>query len=804
MALSNTANVLLTCVYPARLGLAAALSALSNLVSTFSTPALATVVSTVCTREHVGSTVQASSLSLLGCCSGSLLSLIGASVQLSVHPDGNGTSSLVVTALIASVLIALQLSVKCDALVLKFASLVIIVNIWSFFSGSRSIEDVRQIALRLLSCVAGAFSSVLVSIPVAHLLLSERVKYQLVPSLRQIASATSANLRCSIVALSQDETGAAVSRAVRASVLLDSMNDHIMQLPQCKSGVSWEPTHLSAADVDALFRFWSSVYRSLNGLLTTLRAMCDATLEHQGLEHNSKQQPVNKTRAADVLYSLIHAICNAYDAVDQQVATLSTCKIPDSSGSQDELLDALAKARLYHGAYAEEMLRGSHFIEALHTHIFLLWDTRSLLASDINQFAPSKTEPAEERNHPLKVLFQCLSKRLPTKRAHITLVLQVTLALLAGAFLGALTFSSGLWVSLTIVFVGISFEEGHGQTVQQSALRIQGTVAGSLIAFWIVALDPARTRAADNPGVFSYVMLSVFTAATAPLRRTDVEYGAVVASFTSWVIALTLGNVEDIDETANAEAYACDRIEQNVIGVVLVLLFEFILSRQSASTLLTPMLAGAIDTLNESILRLYDRNAKSGAVLETTRSLRLQLHSVRHVIRSGSAEARLNWQLPFPRTLYDGIVHDLEACRIACALLRKTTEYDWKPVFTYDEVQQFSSCLQCWIEYLKHMLQEQMQQADEFAAESSALTESLLALQSMLHTRLQQIRMRYQDESQNASVLPPSRSLTLSLATLYLSRELEKHVQSLGSTIRKLVLKPEHVLAQDHSCCTEP
>jgi hypothetical protein len=814
---ASIARVAEEAAWPLRVGIGSGLASLANLgspASVFGVPVIASVVATVVIARSSGSTFRSCTFALLGSSIGALLCLAGSAVASAL-----GGPSLAVTLVLVTLLVCATLSIRAPPLVHKFSALIILICHWRFFV--RNNARLLFIARVLLSASAGCAASLLVTAPLPQLLLTRKVRQSIVPQIRKLANAILANLRCAVTALAKDDAGESFRRHVRADRLLHSMSGKIDELPDCKPAVGWEPTDLTVDDVEGLFRFWSAIHRSLCGLSTTTKFMSNYIIE-QSLEGLGKEKKDPETRSdmAAVLESLNPTFVKVYTMLESKQH-----KIRDRRASE-LILDALDEVRLVN-AYGEQMLRGTHFIEALHTHVFLLSDLESLLIKPRDEFLPEKEEIGK------RSIIQSLLSRLPTTRVHYFLVTKIALALTLSGFVGVRTFGSGIWAALAVrlassdvfsamhepflnvsgecwltrslvdsqvVFVGISFEPTPGHTFQQSALRIQGTVTGALFAGLVVTLDMKMDAAEDSPGAVTYILLALFVALATPLRGTENEYGAIVASFTAYVVALSLGSADELSSNST-ESYACARIRENVLGVLILLFFEMLFLRPSAYSLTRRGLAPVLHTLQNGIEHLYNENASNNAVLECNRSMRLQLQSLRHLVRSGSREPRLLWSTRFPRSLLDAIMRQADECRIIVALLRKTTERnDWEPLFFRNDVKDLRDALTSWLECLSIMLSDECLQPDHLSYEATQISTALQSLNTHFQERLHSLRTEFRDSGGNVDMHPRSVSLTISLVTIFLSRELEAKMQELGASIRKLTLRPEQVLVEDECC----
>lgn len=257
-------------------------------------------------------------------------------------------------------------------------------------------------------------------------------------------------------------------------------------------------------------------------------------------------------------------------------------------------------------------------------------------------------------------------------------------ATVAGA-IGWATSGSGLWAAVTVAMVGTREGRAVGGSFDAALLRMQGTVIGAMFSFALAIVVTGGNDGNDvtlGASLGRLILLSAFTTLTAFLRlNPEFAYAGVVAAFTAYVVAL--GVPEDADVAA-ARAFAHERVEQNLLGLLVLVLVEFAVFpvfAHDAARVAAGHTVFAAKTAAETVYaaatardevadcaRCRARAAEDasasldavGACLATQKTLLVQ----------AAAEPYL-WSPPFPLRAHQQMVTDLENTSRALALMRK-------------------------------------------------------------------------------------------------------------------------------------
>ncbi len=155
---------------------------------------------------------------------------------------------------------------------------------------------------------------------------------------------------------------------------------------------------------------------------------------------------------------------------------------------------------------------------------------------------------------------------------------KMTVAILMVSLLALLDsgFEHTAWGPLAVAFAANS---NDGNTFASGLFRLEGTVLGALLGYFSI-------RFAFGVDVLAVLLLAVTVGAISGLTwnsKSEVRSVAQIAAFTSAVIALGAEVTQDVDAGSNL---ALSRIEQNVLGVVgLLLVVVFIFPNRKSDTL---------------------------------------------------------------------------------------------------------------------------------------------------------------------------------------------------------------------------
>lgn len=119
--------------------------------------------------------------------------------------------------------------------------------------------------------------------------------------------------------------------------------------------------------------------------------------------------------------------------------------------------------------------------------------------------------------------------------------------------------------------VGARESKYTGGSLRMASMRILGTVLGALFGYFaLVIVRNPMPRAARSAALL--LLLAGWVALLSKLRTIAVySYGALVAQFSAYVVVFSAraSASRDLDESAETEAVAWLRIEQNVLGTPL-------------------------------------------------------------------------------------------------------------------------------------------------------------------------------------------------------------------------------------------
>jgi bacterioferritin-associated ferredoxin len=248
-------------------------------------------------------------------------------------------------------------------------------------------------------------------------------------------------------------------------------------------------------------------------------------------------------------------------------------------------------------------------------------------------------------------------------------------AAVAGALGWALT-GNGSWATLTVSFVGTREGSAVGGSFNTAMLRMQGTVIGALFAFVVVVVLPGTL--ASGVGAGRLLLLAFFTFLTTYLRlNPEYSYAGVVAAFTAYIVAL---GVPDGADPQGARSYAHRRIEQNVLGLMVLVVVEVVLLPTYASDAGRRAAAETVRATEHAAELVYDASAvgtdcgrcrrRAAADAQTALDDVKDCLSAQNTLLVQAAVEPHLWSPKFPLAPYQTLAVDLESVRRILGLMR--------------------------------------------------------------------------------------------------------------------------------------
>ena len=170
----------------------------------------------------------------------------------------------------------------------------------------------------------------------------------------------------------------------------------------------------------------------------------------------------------------------------------------------------------------------------------------------------------------ISALFNC---NFRANSDQVLYALKLSTACAIAAIVGWIVSGNGSWAALAVSMVGTRESHAVGGSFNAALLRMQGTIFGAMFAYTIMSC--VRGEHESWAGGLRLVLLAAFNFLCTFLRlNADYSYAGVVAAFTAYVVAL---GIPDGASTTEARAYAHLRIEQNLLGIVILVFIEVVL-----------------------------------------------------------------------------------------------------------------------------------------------------------------------------------------------------------------------------------
>ena len=222
---------------------------------------------------------------------------------------------------------------------------------------------------------------------------------------------------------------------------------------------------------------------------------------------------------------------------------------------------------------------------------------------------------------------------------------------------------------------GGAFGTPQGGSFNAALLRMQGTVLGAMFSFALVTL--IRGDLASGAGAARLILLAAFTFFTTYSRlNAEYAYAGVVAAFTAYVVALGIPSGADL---AEARGYAHRRVEQNLLGLVVLVFVElgvFPTFAHDATRLAAGETVASARVAAETVydatvgtdcVRCRERAARDAG--RTLEDVAAKLDAQKVLLVQAAAEPHL-WSKPFPLEAHQRMATELEHVARVLGLMR--------------------------------------------------------------------------------------------------------------------------------------
>ena len=260
-------------------------------------------------------------------------------------------------------------------------------------------------------------------------------------------------------------------------------------------------------------------------------------------------------------------------------------------------------------------------------------------------------------------------------RDQLAYALKLSCACAVAGGVGFAVSGNGSWAALTVAMVGTREGGAVGGSFNAALLRMQGTVLGAMFSFALVTL--IRGDLASGAGAARLILLAAFTFFTTYSRlNAEYAYAGIVAAFTAYVVALGIPSGADL---AEARGYAHRRVEQNLLGLVVLVFVElgvFPTFAHDATRLAAGETVASARVAAETVydatvgtdcVRCRERAARDAG--RTLEDVAAKLDAQKVLLVQAAAEPHL-WSKPFPLEAHQRMATELEHVARVLGLMR--------------------------------------------------------------------------------------------------------------------------------------
>lgn len=303
-------------------------------------------------------------------------------------------------------------------------------------------------------------------------------------------------------------------------------------------------------------------------------------------------------------------------------------------------------------------------------------------AGGANAFGEAKTSDtktsgaarfAADGSDTIGALLRCAFRADPRQ---VTYALKLSSACAAAGVLGWAVSGNGSWAALTVAMVGTREGEAVGGSFNAALLRMQGTVIGAMFSFALVVLLSGDL--ASGAGAGRLILLAGFAFLTTYLRlNAEYAYAGIVAAFTAYVVALGIPDDADVQ---TARSYAHKRIEQNLLGLVVLIVVEVFLFPTFAHDAARVAAANTVESARVAAETVYDATVGTDCARCRERAaddaqgaldaVESKLGAQKTLLVQAAAEPHL-WSPAFPLAAHQTLATDLENVRRILGLMRE-------------------------------------------------------------------------------------------------------------------------------------
>ena len=223
-----------------------------------------------------------------------------------------------------------------------------------------------------------------------------------------------------------------------------------------------------------------------------------------------------------------------------------------------------------------------------------------------------QTPPRREASSPVRVSTRLkrwlASYGLPPDTGRLIYAAKLTAAVTAALAAGAAMSDTGVWSALAVAFIAPRdhADKHAGGSFRTAALRLSGTIVGSIWGYASYAIVGAATLDAFRRDAVALVLLSVGVFIFGFARYSPRHaYGAIVAQFTPYVMG-------DRPPAEAPQQWAIRRIQLNIVGVLIFVFVELLIAPRMAPAALRNELAAGLGAARGAVGTVWEVHVSAG------------------------------------------------------------------------------------------------------------------------------------------------------------------------------------------------
>ncbi|KNC51098.1 uncharacterized protein AMSG_12040 [Thecamonas trahens ATCC 50062] len=550
-------------------GLAASWEPIRQIVAA---PFLIPVFAVIIVNASLAQTLRSGALGIIGAAVGAAVALITQFIPLALLASDSPARVWAQMVAFAVALFGTSFLLRDNFLIIIALVPVIAHSLSSAAATAPPIFDYLAAVKVVFSITLGIITGVLAALPFPHS-DAARLDDILLASTQTVASLFTALVDSFLVQSSGTQFRADLQRQ-RARALFVLLESQMELAQKHHAWLAWDPALFLHSGRHKRAAAYGRLLKAFHELVLTLRCL-ETTLTNDVVKLRYLEAfrpyiaaPLNELAAATRTF--VTALPLSWSRSSSMLSELSVWAAPPAAElSAEPLVAAMARARqeiFYSSGSFDANLPSTTDMINMQTMILALRNVieRTMALATVFETQPEEDPaPAATDHQSMLAAFADLVLGKAPRGTRAAFALRRTGGILIASLIVVvpeLTQEFGrnaVWAPLTVCFL---MQTSVGGSLKRSFLRLEGTVAGAVFAYFVVVVLGAYLPAVIVL-IAAWVVLSGYIRASP-----QYSYGGLVSAFTAALIAF--GN-EDPD--VSDEAYALARIKQTVLGIAVTL-----------------------------------------------------------------------------------------------------------------------------------------------------------------------------------------------------------------------------------------